>query len=115
MNIIATIVLAVLMSGCSLMSMNQVDERCDRVALYARGLSAWKHIGASPTDAADFSSFPVILTFQQAYIKGVVYNREFDTPADAYTHFYNECVSLGFEFTMKEYERRFIEDFHNKR
>lgn len=93
--------------GCSA-SPAKIDINCDKLAVYARGVTQWKMIGATVEDISNVSSNPTILTFQQAYIRDRIFRSEFKNPARAYDRFYSECVMYGYNDTLVVYENEVI-------
>lgn len=98
--------LIILVVGCSSMTTKdqQIDKECDSLAVYARGVTQWKLMGATKEDISSVSSNPIVLTFQQAYIRDRIFRSDFRNPARAYSRFYNECVMNGYKQTLSFYE-----------
>lgn len=99
--------------GCS-SNPPKLDEQCNKIANYARGVTQWKAIGASIEDISFVSSNPTTLTFQQAYIRNRIYNNDVMDPHRSYTRFYHECVMYGYDNTMAAYEKQMISNINRK-
>lgn len=91
-----------LLTGCATMTQPPVDKQCSQLATYARSVAVMKDAGVTILDINSFTSQPVVLTFPLQRLKVEVYNREFKTPAETYSYFYNMCTTTGYDTMLDQ-------------
>lgn len=100
-KLLTLVVIGFILAGCASTSLKPVDKQCDEIGLYARSVVTRRDVGMSLSDinAQTFRN----MDLPYLGINSDAYTLKTKTPADAYIVFYQMCVSVGYDLTVKTF------------